>query len=67
MSGPISVLICISEFEDDITDTMLTFLDDTKVFRNVIDNVDKQNDLSKLSKWSEIWQILFNVGEVKCI
>ena len=67
MSGPISVLICISEFEDDITYTMLTFLDDTKVFRNVIDNVDKQNDLSKLSKWSEIWQILFNVGEVKCI
>ena len=45
-------------------------IDDTKVFRRVNNDGDKQhlqNDLEKLVKWSEVWQILFNFGRCKCL
>ena len=44
----------------------LKFADDTKVFRKVKNYGDKrhlQNDLDKLVKWSEKWQMLFNFGK----
>ena len=47
---------------------MLKFVDDTKVFRKVNNDGDKQllqNDLDKLVKWSEKWQMLFNYGKCK--
>ena len=46
------------------------FSDDTKVFRKVTNDTDKQSlqdDLDKLVKWSEKWQMLFNFGKCKCI
>ena len=46
------------------------FSDDTKVFRkvnNVTDKQSLQDDLDKLVKWSEKWQMLFNFGKCKCI
>ena len=50
---------------------VLKFADDTKVFRKVTnDNTDKhslQDDLDKLVKWSENWQMLFNFGKCKYI
>ena len=56
--------------EDDISSKVLKFADETKVFRKVIIDTYKQSlqdDLDKLVKWSEKWQMLFNFGKCKCI
>ena len=60
----------INYLEDDISSKVLTFADDTKVFRKVTNVTDKQSlqdDLDKFVKWSEKWQMLFNFGKCKCI
>ena len=52
--------------EDDISSKVLKFADDTKVFRKVSNDTDKQSlqdDLDKLVKW----QMLFNFWKCKCI
>ena len=63
-------LIYISDLDDNITSNILKFVDDTKVFRKVNTDGDKQhlqNDLDRLVKWSEKWQMLFNFGNCKCL
>ena len=68
--GPILFLIYINDLDDDISTKVLRFADDTKVFRKVTHDTDKQSlqdDLDKLFKWSEKWQILLNFGKCKCI
>ena len=68
--GPILFLIYINDLEDDISSKVLKFVDDTKIFRKVTNDTDKQSlqdDLDKLVKWSEKWQMLFNFGKCKCI
>ena len=57
---PLFFLIYVNDLDDNITSNILKFLDDTKVFTKVDDD-DKQhlqNDLDKLVKWSEKWQML---------
>ena len=49
---------------------MLKFADDTKVFRKIESDADRQqlqDDLNKLTEWSEKWQMLFNYGKCKCL
>ena len=56
--------------EDYLSNKVLKFADDTKVFRKVTNVTDKQSlqdDLDKLLKLSEKWQMLFNFGKCKCI
>ena len=68
--GPILFLIYINDLEDDISSKVLKFADDTKVFRKVTNDTDKQSlqdDLDKLVKWSEKWQMLLHFGKCKCI
>ena len=68
--GPILFLIYINDLDDSITSNVLKFADDTKVFRKVNTDGDKQhlqNDLDRLVKWSEKWQMLFNFGKCKCL
>ena len=63
--GPILFLIYVNDLEDDISSKELKFADVTKVFRRVTNDADKQSlqdDLDKLVKWSEKWQMLFNFG-----
>ena len=53
-----------------ITSNVLKFADDTNVFRKVNTDGDKQhlkNDLDRLVKWSEKWQMLLNFGKCKCL
>ena len=52
--GPILFLIYINDLEDDISSKVLKFADDTKVFRKVTNDTNKQSlqdDLDKLVKW----------------
>ena len=56
--------------DDSITSNILKFADDTKLLRKVNTEGDKQhlqNDLDRLVKWSEKWQMLFNFGKCKCL
>ena len=60
--------IIINDLDDNITSNVLKFADDTKVFRKVNNDGDKQhlqNYLDSLVKWSEKWQMLFNFGKSK--
>ena len=52
--GPILFLIYINDLEDDISSKVLKFSDDTKIFRKITNDTDKQSlqdDLDKLVKW----------------
>ena len=65
---PLLFLININDLEDDISNKLLKFADDSKVFRKVTNDTDKQSlqdDLDKLDKWSEKCQMLFNFGKCK--
>jgi len=65
---PILFLIYINDVDYGIRNCILKFADDTKSFSRITDNMDVvklQEDLSKLIKWSEEWQMLFNVGKCK--
>jgi len=68
--GPLLFLIYINDLDDDITSKVLKFADDTKLFRKIKQNGDYehlQDDLDKLIKWSEKWQMLFNFSKCKCL
>ena len=61
--GPILFLIYINDLDDDITSKVVKFADDTKVFRKIKSDADRQqlqDDLNNLIEWSEKWQMLFN-------
>ena len=63
--------IFCGEFKVDICTHLLSaHRRDPKVFRKINTDGDKQhipNDLDKLVKWSEKWQMLFNLGKYKCL
>ena len=68
--GPILFLVYINDLEEGVTGNILKFADDTKLFRKVKEIGDKQklqDDIDKLVKWSEKWQMLFNFGKCKCL
>ena len=41
------------------------FADDTKLFRQVRDTVEMQEDLNRLVEWADKWQMQFNVSKCK--
>ena len=58
----------INDLADGVTGSILTFADDTKMFRKTKEIGDKpnlQDDIDKLVRWSEKWQMLFNFGKCK--
>ena len=66
--GPILFLIYINALDYGIKNWILKFADDTKIFSRVSnpeDCVSLQRDLDNLVRWSEEWQMLFNVGKCK--
>ena len=68
--GPTLLLVYINDLEEGVTGSILKFADDTKLFRKtkeIGDNIFLQDDIDKLVKWSEQWQMLFNFGKCKCL
>ena len=68
--GPILFLVYINDLQEGVTGNILKFADDTKLFTKTKEIGDKQNlqdDIDKLVKWSEKWQMLFNFGKCKCL
>ena len=68
--GPNLFLIYIHDLEEGVTCNILNFADDTKLFRKTKEIRDKQklqDDIDKLVRWSEKWQMLFNFGKCRCL
>lgn len=66
--GPVLFLIFINDLEDGITNWILKFADDTKMFGRINNTQDVENmqkDLDKLLQWSVEWQMMFNVQKCK--
>ena len=66
--GPVLFLIFINDLDKDVGSCVLKFADDTKIFReisNVRDSATLQRDLELLQKWSQVWQMEFNVDKCK--
>jgi len=58
----------INDVDCNIKNWILKFADDAKIFSKIIDENDRdtlQQDLLKLIKWSEEWQMMFNVNKCK--
>ena len=52
--------IYINDLYDDITSKVLKFADDTKVFRKIKSDANRQqlqDDLNKVTEWSKKWQM----------
>ena len=63
-------MLYIDDLEEGVTGNILKFADDTKLFRKTKEIGDKQklqDDIDKLVRWSEKWQMLFNFGKCKCL
>ena len=68
--GPILFLVYINDLEEGAIGKILKFADDTKLFTKTKEIGNKfflQDDIDKLVKWSEKWQMLFNFGKCKCL
>jgi len=65
--GPILFLIFINDLECGITNWILKFADDTKIFGPVCDYNDYtafQEDLNRLFSWTTDWQMAFNIEKM---
>ena len=66
--GPILFLMFIDDLDEGLTSRILKFADDSRIFRVVNSPEDRnalQEDLRRLSDWSEVWQMKFNVDKCK--
>ena len=67
---PTLFIIYINDIDDGITSSLLKFADDTKLLRKVgtqDDCEELQKDLHRMYKWSEDWQMMFNIDKCKCL
>ena len=68
--GPILFLIYINDIAANINSTIRMFADDCLVYRtitNTEDHLSLQQDLNTLVKWSDSWQMKFNVAKCSII
>ena len=66
--GPILFVIYINDLPDLVKSNVYLFADDTKLFNIIKDQTDRdtlQNDLQKLTKWSETWLLKFHPDKCK--
>jgi ribonucleases P/MRP protein subunit RPP40 len=62
--GPLLFVIFINDIDDGILSKISKFADDTKLCRGVGDDEDAEilrEDLRRMFRWSQDWQMLFNV------
>jgi len=66
--GPLLFICYIIDMPEIVTSFIYLHADDTKMFRQLNDESDSlalQNDLDKLVKWADDWQLRFNVSKYK--
>ena len=66
--GPILLLVFINDIDNNISNRILKFADDTKLFGQV-NNQEQiesmQRDIDSLGQWADNWQMQFNVSKCK--
>jgi hypothetical protein len=65
---PILFVIYINDLPDTVESDSYLFADDTKIFRIIKDEDDKeilQDDLTKLEEWSDKWLLKFHPEKCK--
>lgn len=68
--GPILFLIYINDIDLDVFSKINKFADDCKLGKSIKNQGDKeilQNDLQKLSKWANDWQMQFNIDKCSVV
>jgi ribonuclease P/MRP protein subunit RPP40 len=66
--GPILFIVYINDLDENIVSKLLKFADDTKLARSIKKCEDRnrlREDLEKLFKWTEDWQMNFNLDKCK--
>ncbi len=66
MLGPVLFLMYVNDIDDGIKCKITKFDDDTKITSIVTSSVDKQElqqNLNHFVKWTEKWQMKFNVDK----
>ena len=66
--GPLLFIIFINDIDIGIKNSILKFADDTKVFGKVgckLGRNELREDLDELCRWSESWQMRFNIEKCK--
>ena len=68
--GPLHFLIYINDIESQITSSIYLFADDSALYRPIYsecDSLSLQEDIFKLQKWVNTWQMVFNVNKCKLL
>ena len=68
--GPVLFLIYVNDLPDIVSSTVKLFADDTKIYRPIHyiqDQIIIQQDLNNIYKWSQVWQLPFNVEKCKVL
>ncbi len=68
--GPVLFLVYINDIDLGLISKLSKFADDSKLCKNICTENDReelQNDLDRLSEWSEQWQMKFNVDKCSVI
>lgn len=68
--GPILFVLYINDLPDVVGSIAKIYADDTKLFRSVgseIERQELQSDLNRLVEWSEKWQLKFHAGKCKVL
>ena len=66
--GPLLFLLYVNDISNDLTSITRLFADDCAIFREIGSNADcisLQNDLSKLHRWTQKWQLPLNTSKCK--
>lgn len=66
--GPVLFLIYINDIDMGLVSKLSKFADDSKLCKTICSDEDRealQNDLNKLSDWTKLWQMKFNID--KCV
>ena len=64
--GPILFLLFINDINENIQSSIRLFADDSIIYRKINSNIDHQilhTDLIQLEKWSDKWQMQFNISQ----
>ena len=66
--GPILFLLYINDINENVQSSVRLSADDSNIYSKINSNIDHQilqTDLSELEKWSDKWQMQFNLS--KCV
>ncbi len=64
--GPLLFIICINDIDVGLNNFTSKLADDTKIGNSIITDHDRmslQEDLRKISEWSQRWEMPFNVNK----